>query len=297
MEPNDQREEMIKTEGKNESDEATLTRVEHTDIKNLFIVTFEVKAKNHALVDLKYVNSCARVYSWIWIMCTQATRDKLKTVPSFAGTKRSKDFIELITATKGITLQLESHKDLSTALPHSLACILKCRQGPIESLTRYEQRFAVATAIFFTYGGSLAFPSVYKREMTAQKLTKLSADPGVLVAFLEKISNKALARIFLGSLDDTRYGELKSRIKNIFAEAGNIYPADVADMLTRAQNYSIQKKPFVRNRDALIFATSMGVPYGGRTNERRRVQGGHRNSEGAKTCYQFGCPHLIREYT
>ena len=73
-------------------------------------------------------------------------------------------------------------------------------------LTKHKQRFTVVTAIFFAYGGSLAFPVIYEKETTAQKLTKPETNPDVLKALLEKIKNsEALARIFLDSLDDTRY--------------------------------------------------------------------------------------------
>ena len=101
-----------------------------------------------------------KVYSWIWPLCTQATQGKLKTVTGFAKTGVTKDFINLNVAIKGITLQFKSSKDLSTALIRSLARIFKCRQGPTESLTKHEQQFTVATAIFLAYGGSLAFPLV-----------------------------------------------------------------------------------------------------------------------------------------
>ena len=72
-------------------------------------------------------------------MYTQVARDKLKTVPGFADTDRSNDFIKLIVAIRGITLKFESNKDLSTPLTCSLARVLKCRQGPTESLIKRKQ--------------------------------------------------------------------------------------------------------------------------------------------------------------
>ena len=90
-------------------------------------------------------------------MCTQATRDKFKTVPYFANIWRKKYFIELTVTIKGITLQFESNKDLSTTLMRSLARIVKYRKGPTKSPTKHGQQFTVATAIFFTYGCILAF--------------------------------------------------------------------------------------------------------------------------------------------
>ena len=84
-------------------------------------------AKSHVQKEIKYMDTCVKVYSWIWTLCTQATRDKLKTVPEFTDIKRKKDFIQLTVIIKGITLHFESNKDLLTALTCSLARIIKCR--------------------------------------------------------------------------------------------------------------------------------------------------------------------------
>ena len=104
-------------------------------------------------------------------------------------------------------------------------------------------------------------------------------------ALIKKINSEALVRIFLNSLDNTRYDKLKSRIENTFAEGGDVYPADVGDMLTRAQNYSMPKKPFVRNTDALAFASTTNGPNMGRTNKCGHSRGGYRNIKFTKTCY------------
>ena len=63
-------------------------------------------------------------------MCTQATRDKLIIVMGFTDTERTKDFVKLILAIRGITLHFKSNKDMSTALTRSLTHILKFQQGP-----------------------------------------------------------------------------------------------------------------------------------------------------------------------
>ena len=47
------------------------TKIE--DVSNLPIVRFKVQAKNHALKEIKHMDSCVKVYSWIWTLCTQAT--------------------------------------------------------------------------------------------------------------------------------------------------------------------------------------------------------------------------------
>ena len=60
--------------------------------------------KNHALKKIKYVDSCVKVYSYIWTLCTQTTRDELKTVLGFTNIGKAKDFIQLIVAMEGITL-------------------------------------------------------------------------------------------------------------------------------------------------------------------------------------------------
>ena len=96
------------------------------------------------------------------------------------------------------------------------------------------------------------------REMDTQKLTNLNASEAKPEALLDKINSKALGRIFLDSLDDARYGKLKAGTENSFAEGTNIYPPDVPDTLRRAQNYTIPKKPFLRNRDSLAFTTVGG---------------------------------------
>ena len=96
-EPKDPREKMLDVK-----DEAEPVRVKLEGMSNLSIVKFEVQAKNHALKEIKYVDSCVKVYSWIWILCTQATQDKLKTVPGFTDIEKAKDFIQLIVALEGI---------------------------------------------------------------------------------------------------------------------------------------------------------------------------------------------------
>ena len=120
---------MVKVDTEDQDDEQ-LVRVRLEDVLNLSIAKFEVQAKNHVLKEIKYMDSCVMVYSWIWTLCTRATQDKLKTVPGFADIERAKKFIQPIMAIKGITLQFKSNKDLSTALMRSLSCIFKCRQGP-----------------------------------------------------------------------------------------------------------------------------------------------------------------------
>ena len=150
--------------------------------------------------------------------------------------------------------------------------------------------------IFFAYRGSVAFPAVYKREIVTQKLIKQNADTAKLEALLANINSKALGRIFLDSLDEARYDELKARIENSLVEGTNIYPLDVADKLTRAQNYIVPKKLFVWDRDTITFITAIGANGGG-LNDHGRGHGGHMNRDGAKTCYQCNGPHIIGDCT
>ena len=193
-EPKDPQQRMVKVEAKNKDDEEQFVHVKPEVVPSLSIVTFEVQAKNLALKIIKYVDSCVKVYSCIWTLCTQATRDKLKTFPGFTDTKRAKDFIQLTIAIKEITLQFESNKDLLTALTRSLSRILECQQGPTELITKHEQQYTAATAIFFAYGGSLAFPAVYEREMPTIKLTEMNADAATLKALLDKIKKRCIGQ-------------------------------------------------------------------------------------------------------
>ena len=117
-EPKDPLEKMLVTVG-----EEPPARVKLEDGTNLAIVRFEVQAKNHPQKEIKYVDSCVKVYSWICALCT---RNKLKTVPGFAETETAKDFIKLNVVIKVVTLQFESNKDLLTALTCSLTRIFKC---------------------------------------------------------------------------------------------------------------------------------------------------------------------------
>ena len=103
MVPPEPRELMIKTEPKG-GREPTLTKVAPKDASQFSIISFEAQAKNHTLKGIKYVDACVKVYSWIWTVCTQATRDKLKTVPGFADFERRKDCIELSIAISGVSL-------------------------------------------------------------------------------------------------------------------------------------------------------------------------------------------------
>ena len=70
---------------------------------NLAIVRFKVQGKNHTQKEIKNLDSCVKVYTWIWTLCTQANQDKLKTVPGFAENKAMKDFIKLNVAINVIT--------------------------------------------------------------------------------------------------------------------------------------------------------------------------------------------------
>ena len=103
-EPLDPRELQIKTEPTTEGGAPIYNKVMPEALSKLSIIAFGVKAKSHALKGIKYVDAYVKVYSWIWRLCTQATRDKLKTVPDFTDIERKKDFIELTIAIKGVTL-------------------------------------------------------------------------------------------------------------------------------------------------------------------------------------------------
>ena len=87
---------------------------------------------------------------------------------------------------------------------------------------------------FTAYGGSFFFPGVLDQEVKARakigKSVNLNQED-VKDEIIAKISNEAMASIFLDSLDDARFREPKSRIENSFAEGGDIYPIDVADTL------------------------------------------------------------------
>ena len=85
--PPDPQELMIKTEPK-VGGELAVTKEAPEDVSKFFIISFEAQAKNHALKGIKYVDTCVKVYSWIWTLCTQATRDTPKTVPDFTDFKR-----------------------------------------------------------------------------------------------------------------------------------------------------------------------------------------------------------------
>ena len=146
---------------------------------------------------------------------------------------------------------------------------------------------------FTAYGGSLFFPGVLDREVKARakggKPVNLNQED-VKDEIIAKISNEAMARIFLDSLDNERFGELKSRIENSLAEGGDIYPVDVVDTLTRVQNFSVPKKPFILKWDALAFATTTSGPNGGRGYDRGRGRGGRGSNRysNAKACYRCG---------
>ena len=117
--------------------------------------------------------------------------------------------------------------------------------------------------IFLAYRGSLAFPAVCVREVNSQSLTKGNTSNDKMEALLAKINSETLGRILLDIPDDICYGELKAKIKNSFAEGDEIYPPDVLDTLTRAQNYTVPKRSFIRNRDTLAFTTVGGENGGG----------------------------------
>ena len=296
--PQDPHKLMVRVKAEDDSD-GKMVPIDPKLVNEYDIISYETTAKNHALKKIKYADACVKVYSWIWTLCTLATREKLKTVPDFHDFNANRDFIELAIAIRGITLQFESNKDLSTALTRSLARVIKCKQNADTSLTKHEQRFSALALTFFSYGGSFFFPGVLEIEVRAREKENKSVDLNdaqVKDEIVDKISSEALARIFLDSLDDARYGEFKSRIENSFTEGNNIYPADVAECLTRAQNFSIPRKPFTRTRDGLAFATTAGGTHGGRGGRGRGGRGGDRYGDGAKACYRCGSlEHLARD--
>ena len=78
---------------------------------------------------------------------------------------------------------------------------------------------------FTSYGGSIFFPGVLDQEVKACVKGGKSVDlnqKDVKEDILEKISNESMARIFLDSLDDARFSELKSRMGNSFTEGGDL---------------------------------------------------------------------------
>ena len=61
-------------------------------------------------------------------MCTTANHDKIKSLKEIATLELSREFLDLVKATRAITLQFESHKDLVIALMRCLRCIYECKQ-------------------------------------------------------------------------------------------------------------------------------------------------------------------------
>ena len=51
-------------------DEEATVCVKLEDVSNLSIIISEVQAKNHALKEIKYADSCVKLYSWIWTLYT-----------------------------------------------------------------------------------------------------------------------------------------------------------------------------------------------------------------------------------
>lgn len=62
-EPKDPREKMVKVKAKNKDNDEQFVCVKPEDIPSLYIVTFEVQVKNHALKGIKYVGLCVKLYS------------------------------------------------------------------------------------------------------------------------------------------------------------------------------------------------------------------------------------------
>ena len=90
-------------------------------------------------------------------------------------------------------------------MTRSLDSAIRCKQGANETLTKHEWRFSALPTTFTSYGGSFFFSGVLEQEVRACTKDGKSVDlsqPDVKEGIVEKISNEAMARFFLYSLND-----------------------------------------------------------------------------------------------
>ena len=80
------------------------------------VITFESELKSHLKEMKQYRADCKFAFGIIWQQCSEAMRNRLKTVPNWETTYVTQDLIELVKATKSLCYKYEGHRHPVMAL-------------------------------------------------------------------------------------------------------------------------------------------------------------------------------------
>ena len=134
-------------------------------------ITFESNLKAHLKEIQQYRSDCKYAYSIIWQQCSEAMRNRLKTVRNWENISTTQNVIELVKATKALCYKYEGHRHPTMALVRAKSRVYTCFQGSMGD-AEFAERFNSVVSIVEQQGGQFS-----ETGLITQKMATDGTDP------------------------------------------------------------------------------------------------------------------------
>ena len=189
-----------------------------------------------------------KVYSLIWGQCTDAMRQRIEALDTFAEMSRKGDGVGLLKALKAAAFNFQSQKNLEHALHESKRRFYMCSQGKYNTTQAYLETFQNTVDVVEHSGGQLGLdPGTIKAILEEKNLNLDDMDDNEIKSLHKEAQEKYLAVAFVLGADRARYGRLIEDLENSYLQGQNNYPTTVTAAYHLLTNWKQDPRNIVRN--------------------------------------------------
>ena len=195
------------------------------------------------------------VYAVIWGQCSEAMRDRVKSMRDHTKKAEANDCLWLLKQVKSITLKFDEKRDVFISLLDARTRLMNCRQQQGQSADQYLEVLR-GWAETIEYHKGIVAENYELVPDTDDKGNKLTVSERTTIS-----RERTLAILYIRGADPTRYGTLITELANMYAMGKNEYPVNLSSALSLLVTYKTPTN--ARERHPQSYPTQ---PAAGATN-------------------------------
>jgi hypothetical protein len=228
------------------ADEKTPTKLQE------MVYIEQVKGYVKRLTEL--TSNLGTVHAVIWGQCSEAMKDKIKSLTDNKTKTETNDCFWLLKQLKAVTLQFDEKRNVFVSLLEARTSLLNCKQQQGQTVSEYLEVLRGWVDTIEYHGGTVA------EEFTLIK--GMDAEGNVVADDVRKVvaRDKTLATMLMLRADPTRYGTLLADLSNNYAMGKDEYPANLSAAYTLLVNYKTPVNARVRETTQAVVVAQRTAP-------------------------------------
>lgn len=189
---------------------------------------WEAALKSYTRRSEALTSNLTTLYSVIWGQCSEAMRNKIKSIDDFVFKNGANNCIWLLNNIKGVTHQFDTKRNIFLSLLDARKHFYSCKQSPQQTNSEYLDVFNSNVNVLEYYKASVG-----------ESYLLVDDEHGTLdIPARKKIArDMSIAMAFLAGADPARYNSLRSDLANQQIRGNDQYPKDMTSAYSLLVNY------------------------------------------------------------